>query len=56
MRNSLHSLHVHSPRRRALDLLIAKRQPDLVRVFDHVKAGSNLLLLRDLHLNELGDM
>lgn len=46
MRNSLHRLHVHAPRRRALDLLIAKRQPDLVRVFDHVKAGSNLLLLR----------
>lgn len=39
-------LHVRSPRRRALDLVIAKRQPDLSRVFDHVKAGSNLLLLR----------
>lgn len=46
MWNSLHHLHVPCPRRRALDLLIAKRQPNLLRVFHPVKAGSYLLLLR----------
>lgn len=41
MWNSLRRLHVHCPRRRALDLLMVKRQPNLVRIFDHVKAGTD---------------
>lgn len=43
------------PRRRALDLLIAKRQPNLLRVFHPVKGGS-YLLYPDLVPDGLGEM